>query len=963
MTGVQTCALPIFMRNQFYEKALPTQGVYCVAQINPETGRTKHTYVHSLDDLYATLDVAEKQSTSNVYVAPCSFQNESRLATNAAYGRSFFIDLDVNHGKVCYPSKDVALAALKSFLETSELPPPVRINSGGGVQAYWLFEEDVPIDEWKSYATKFKQYCTDKGLLIDPAVTADAARIMRCPETLNLRTQTKASFIDTEFHQYSFDAFKDFLGDEPPKFEVVKRSAKIDDETRAIAQLDNFEDSFALLAERSLADEGCNQFKYILNNVPTLSYDQWFDALSVAHRCMDREEAIRRVSEGYPQYNPDETEFKAGETGKATGPHTCVRFEENNPGGCDGCPFKGKITSPIALARKLRVPENVTAPLPEPLPVPEDEDSVWGEGSDRDLLVFPAYLEPYSRGVNGAIYYTPPATIDKTGKKVQESPFQILNRAVYPYKRMFSTQHGECFMVRTVMPLDGYREFLLPVDHAYSQEHLTKAIVQSGGNFDPDRLKHVVKYFIRWAEYLSSTVRAEQMRMQMGWSEEFDAFVVGNHEVKSNGEIVNSASSPLIRNVAKHLKPYGSYEIWKRSANFFNTPGYEMHAFGMFTGFGSPLMRFTPVAGASICYMSADSGTGKTGSLYAAISIWGHPKNLSLAEKGATQNGFIGRYLNLKNIVFGIDEASNAKPEHLADLVHAVSHGKAKVRMQSSVNAEREHEESASMITFFTSNQSIYDKLKQMKGSPDGEMARLIEFNIRKPAGLTDDLGVEIFDKFKHHYGYAGLEYIQYCFKVGDTRIKELVDKWYKRFNKDIGEDTAYRFYRGLVAASFAGGELAVEAGIINIDVERVYKTVILEIIQLTEDTVKINKTDYPALVTEYLNQYWSGMLVLREPNVVTQEPMAGRPLIARAEIYSNTIYLSKSDFQKFLATKQISTREFEKAMTNEGLLTNLKRHRLSTGWGNKIHTNAISIYAIKGQPPESEIEHESAVG
>jgi hypothetical protein len=31
------------------------------------------------------------------------------------------------------------------------------------------------------------------------------------------------------------------------------------------------------------------------------------------------------------------------------GPRTCIEFEEANPGGCEGCWFKGKITAPIVL--------------------------------------------------------------------------------------------------------------------------------------------------------------------------------------------------------------------------------------------------------------------------------------------------------------------------------------------------------------------------------------------------------------------------------------------------------------------------------------------------------------------------------------------------------------------------------------------------------------------------------------
>jgi hypothetical protein len=524
---------------------------------------------------------------------------------------------------------------------------------------------------------------------------------------------------------------------------------------------------------------------------------------------------------------------------------------------------------------------------------------------------------------------------------------------------MFSPHDGECFMVRTVMPFDGHREFMLPVDHVYSQEHLTKAIVQSGATFDPDKTKFVMKYFIRWAEYLSSVGRAEQMRMQMGWTEDREGFVIGNNEVRSNGEVVRSAASPLVRVVAQHLKPAGDYATWKRAMTIFDRPGFEMQAFGMMTGFGSPLMSLTTVAGASLCFLSANSGTGKTGSLYAAVSIWGQPKELTLVDQGATQNGFIGRYLNLKNLPLGIDEASNAKPEDLAKLIHAVSHGKAKIRMQSSVNAEREHEASASMITFFTSNQSIYNKLETLKGSPDGEMARLIEFRLKQPDWFTDDVGIEYFDKFRFNYGFAGIEFIQHYYKKGEPYVKALVDKWFKRFNEVVGNETGYRFYRNIVAATFAGGELAVEAGIIQLDLERIFKSIILEIIQLKDDTVKINATDYPALVSEFFLDHWAGVLVLEEPGKVIQAPSLGKPVVARSEIYNSTHIISKSAFKKLcLAPKQVSSKEFEEAMKPHGL--KVDRDRITTnsgGWGRGLYNNAIGVYIIKAKLPDEVLK------
>ena len=86
------------MIKQFYEKALPSQGVYCVARIHPETHKITQRFVENLDDLER---VARQFSVegNNVYVALASYDGYSRKAEDAQFLRSFFIDLDVGERK------------------------------------------------------------------------------------------------------------------------------------------------------------------------------------------------------------------------------------------------------------------------------------------------------------------------------------------------------------------------------------------------------------------------------------------------------------------------------------------------------------------------------------------------------------------------------------------------------------------------------------------------------------------------------------------------------------------------------------------------------------------------------------------------------------------------------------------------------------------------------------------------
>jgi len=91
------------MEKQFYEKALPTQGVYCAAGITRD-GLVRHRFAETIDALMITVE-SLKQEGLSVYVTPNSFSAHSRKKDYASYSRSFFIDLDVNHGTVCYTSK------------------------------------------------------------------------------------------------------------------------------------------------------------------------------------------------------------------------------------------------------------------------------------------------------------------------------------------------------------------------------------------------------------------------------------------------------------------------------------------------------------------------------------------------------------------------------------------------------------------------------------------------------------------------------------------------------------------------------------------------------------------------------------------------------------------------------------------------------------------------------------------
>lgn len=936
---------------EFYNKALPSQGIYCIATIDSgEDAKVRHKFVESLDDIEPEIEKLKLKNT-NIFVALSSFKGHSRKKDEALWVKSLYIDLDVGETKD-YKTKEEAETSLNKFLSDTQLPPPVWVDSGRGIHAYWIFDRDIPAEEWKLYASKFKDYCFEKGLLIDPACTSELARIMRTPNTLNYKSNPPlpTKVISDTLTIYSFDEFKEFLGHIEPSIDDILKAAKkgLTEEEKQLNK--NISYDFTKIVQRSFNGDGCAHIAYILENAKHLSEPLWHSGLTIAANCDDWENDIHKMSEDYVGYTREATIAKVNliapgkDTRKAF--YSCDKINELNPGICEGCKYRGKIGTPLNLGRTL-----LTAITPKDSSFIESNQVVETTSQapttyKSGLTSLPTELHPYVYGVHGGIYYHPPLTFDDDGKPLpQKDPILVSKYDIYPTKRIYSPVDGECLLMKAMLPNDPEREFLMPMKYVYATEKF-KEIITSVGIFpDPNTKQgaHLMNYIINWGRYLLTNKPAEIMRMQMGWTPDRESFVVGEEELTRDKKSMSSPTSPLCKGIAKHLMPKGSYDVWKESANKLNTKGLEIHAFVLMSGFGSVLMDYTSTSGVTIS-LTGESGAAKTGALYSALSVWGNPKDLSVLE--ATANGMTGRYLGLRNIPFGLDEVGNMHAKEVSQLIHKISQGKSKIRMQASVNAERDHEMSASLIAIFTSNHSLYDKLTTIKKDPNGEVARLIEIAARKPDLFKDDasLGREIFDKFRFNYGWAGREFMFALYDYTDSQIADMMDKWSIRFTKDFGEDTAYRFYENLISAVMTAGEIAVKADIISYDLDRIYKKIVSEMINIRDNVVKVNNVDYISLVAEFINNSQTGILALKGGNT-TMEPRTS--LVIRAELDDKRIFLEKPAFRKFLIDNNVSTREFLFQMKQTGHEVKELKKRMGTGWKDATGTLPVMAYEL----------------
>ena len=100
--------------------------------------------------------------------------------------------------------------------------------------------------------------------------------------------------------------------------------------------------------------------------------------------------------------------------------------------------------------------------------------------------------------------------------------------------------------------------------------------------------------------------------------------------------------------------------------------------------------------------------------------------------------------------------------------------------------------------------------------------------------------------------------------------------------------------------------------------------------IYLRDNVVKLGHMDYEALVGDFINKFYTGFLGINDGKV-TYEPRTA--LVGRMDALTGQVYISTTEFKRYLGEKQVSTREFEAAMKHKGILVGTKKMRLDSGW------------------------------
>jgi hypothetical protein len=141
-------------------------------------------------------------------------------------------------------------------------------------------------------------------------------------------------------------------------------------------------------------------------------------------------------------------------------------------------------------------------------------------------------------------------------------------------------------------------------------------------------------------------------------------------------------------------------------------------------------------------------------------------------------------------------------------------------------------------------------------------------------------------------------------------------------------------------------GQIANAAGITEFDLERTYRKMVGEMIAIRDNVVKINSINYESVLSDYINKNQTGILAFSDDKMIMEPRTA---FVIRVENDEHTMWISKTEFDKYLSEMLISTKEFLFQVNGLGIKVEAGRgvvKRMNAGWKD-ITKTATRVYKI----------------
>lgn len=743
-----------------------------------------------------------------------------RTADRVMYFRCLRLDIDCGEGKP-YTTKKEAFHALTDFCGQYAIPLPYIVDSGYGLHLYWPFDRDVNLETWKAYAARLASACRAFGLDVDATTTEDAARVLRVPGTFNYK---RGAAVEVRIVHQGTPTLPDTL--------VAHFPAETSDFGHSLGPV-----PAALLGEQSELQQNlltpykirgvlskCPGMGAMLNNGGAKAQEPlWHAALNLVWKSDEAPETKYKVAHALSVGHPDYTDhgFLAKweqVQSQDYRPPRCETMASLGMAECAGCPFNGKIPSPLVLGYpELPLHEDSPppmAPMPQQTLDPGDIDiGLFTVKADSTIVPKPGWY-----GKSGIHDGQPAIRVkDNDGYKTQ---------VIVPYPIMAVERLLDADGQKSLMAITFNRGLDKPVRIEMDNRELTdgrtfhSALMGHGVYISRKHAADFMETFM--PEFLSQLQRvraANTIAPRCGWTEDGDGFVLGTTlKTLSGSESVRPGNIPD-EMLAFHT--YGDEAKWRRAFDIVLSGGPERQAV-VALAMASPLMKFTGLDGVMLNAYSPESGIGKSTLGDAALSVWGSPDKLRKSARD-TANATWRIAGVLGNMPMVIDEFTNVDGRALSDFVYTVTQGREKHRLTSDARLQSASALRWCLACITTANNSVHDKLQAYRGDAEAEAARVFDMRLYPLDLKPEELGklkTEL-QALRGHYGFLGPQLVDlYLAKDADhwqETIMERISYW----DRTVSQSASDRFRSACAALIEVGAAIGKAMGY-NFDVEAI---------------------------------------------------------------------------------------------------------------------------------------------
>lgn len=759
-------------------------------------------------DVYACLST-QRDAQESTTPKGWKYHKPVRLAENAIGLKSLFLDLDAKGtDKNSYATQPEAIAALGEFLKATSMPKPsIVIGSGGGFHVYWVFNRALSPTEWYPLAAALVNATQKHGLKCDTAVTTDAARVLRVPDTFNHKT-TPPRNVRIVGKPTDFDYF-------PEKLEKILAPYKVEGALpeHLVGMFPQLERRTPLKGESDLAGG-------IETAMPQLE----------VRACLD---AIPNTVSDWNAWNTVGMRVFAACEGADYGLEEWQRWSDRLPtDGTDSCAARwdtlktspptrtgagalvnaarAALSDPQWQARVLVTPQVTGTGSASLSPAGFGGAATTAQASSGAAAVAapPPSLDlprNYSRDVNGVVSLV---GLSDTGATTRE-PISD-----YPLMDAWLQKDPWLLHFTTVTERGRKQQIALPTEAVGTND--MRRVLQAQGFMLRAQPKLAMEFFLAWIQKLQET-KDTVSSSPFGWSTKggkIEGFVYGGQMFMVGGCKPAANPDPV---TARQYAPTGDLQCWVDAAKLITSQGRPDLDAILASSFGAPLVKFTGQDGLLMTAWSQQSGIGKTTALKVAQAVWGDPVR-ALQGLNDTQNSVMNKIGEIRSLPLFWDELKTEDDtKRFVDLAFRLSSGKEKSRLTQSVK-QREMGRWQTLLVA-ASNDSILNFIVNRTSTTTAGLYRVFEYEVTPGVSGQIDPSVaqRTIAKLNDNFGQAGNLYAEF---LGNNwaRCDYEVGEYLKALGTEVGTHNDERFWLALIATVCMGAKYANELGFTAID-------------------------------------------------------------------------------------------------------------------------------------------------